>query len=59
MKHLETAIQLAQIAAANFVLIADAIVKVTMPGTIYRPQHLMIGLTNSNRLTVDAFKTST
>ena len=47
--------QLAQIAAANFVLIADAIVKVTMPdGTIVSErQHLVDWLANSNRSTVE------
>ena len=47
--------QLAQIAAANFILIADAIVQVTMPdGTIVKDrQHLVDWLANSNRSTVD------
>ncbi len=47
--------QLAQIAAANFVLIADAIVKVTMPdGTIVSDrQHIVDWLANSNRSMVE------
>ena len=49
---------MAQIAAANIVLIADAIVQVTMPdGTqVTEPQHIIDWLTNSNRKTVDALQ---
>jgi hypothetical protein len=46
---------LQQIAAANFVLIADAIVKVTMPdGTVVDDtQHIVDWLSNSNRKVIE------
>ncbi len=46
---------LQQIAAANFVLIADAIVKVTMPdGTVVEDtQHIVDWLSNSNRKVIE------
>ncbi len=49
---------MAQIAAANIVLIADAIVKVKMPDgkEVTDPQHIIDWLTNSNRKTVDALQ---